>query len=221
MNVIYRKTDEKRQTENRHLPLYAKSCIVVMFFRHMILKRKRSFASFLLLCSWNMSSAQLAAVKTNLLHDALGVPSAGVEVALPSRYTLNVAGTYCPVSYAGDRKWKNWSVRPEVRRWLCTPFCGAFVGVTGECGGFNIQKVPFLGLSHKRAQGTFYGGGLTLGWHEILSPHWGVEGTVGAGLFHVSYSRYEAGRCGYRDRVSSFNAVLPIGTGVSLVYMIR
>ncbi len=221
MNVINKNIYEKQQTDSTSLLFDVESCKFVMLFQKETMKRKKILIFSLLLCVWNAVPAQVVAVKTNLLHDALAVPSAGVEVAFSSHYTLNVMGTYCPFSYSGDRKWKNWSVRPELRRWLCTPFCGAFVGVTAECGGFNIQKVPFWGLSDRRAQGTFYGGGLTVGWHHILSPHWGLESTLGIGMYHVSYSRYLPGTCGYRDRVSSSNAILPVGTGISLVYMLR
>ncbi len=221
MNVVYSKIYEKQMRSEGSPSLRSPFSCIVMFFRYMIFIRREYLSVLFLLCVCSQVPAQIVGVKTNLLYDAAAIPSLGVETALSPHYTLNVSCTYCPLSYSGDRKWKNWSVLPEVRRWLCTPFCGPFVGVSAGFGGFNIQKIPILGLTYRRAQGTFYGGGLTLGWHQILSPHWGLESSVGVGLYHISYSRYQAGRCGYKDRESSLNAILPFGTGISLVYMLR
>ena len=52
--------------------------------------------------------AQYVALKSNLVYDAIAVPSLGSEVRLDSTLTLSVSSTYCPISYDGNRKWKNW-----------------------------------------------------------------------------------------------------------------
>ena len=62
-------------------------------------------------------SAQKLAVKTNLLYDALLIPSLGAELAVGQRSTVNLTATYNPFSF-GERKWKNWSLQPEYRYWL-------------------------------------------------------------------------------------------------------
>ena len=87
--------------------------------------------------------AQYVALKSNLLYDALCIPSLGTEVRLDSTLTLSLSSTYCPISYDGDRKWKNWSVQYEARHWFRKVFNGPFVGICGINGGFNISRVLF------------------------------------------------------------------------------
>ena len=87
--------------------------------------------------------AQHVALKSNLLYDALCIPSLGTEVRLDSTLTLSLSSTYCPISYDGDRKWKNWSVQYEARHWFRKVFNGPFVGICGINGGFNISRVLF------------------------------------------------------------------------------
>ena len=87
--------------------------------------------------------AQYVALKSNLLYDALCIPSLGTEVRLDSTLTLNVSSTYCPISYNENRKWKNWSVQYEARHWFRKVFNGPFVGICGINGGFNISRVLF------------------------------------------------------------------------------
>lgn len=176
-------------------------------------------AAVMLFCIQSLS-AQHIAVKTNLLYDALAVPSLGGELVMDSTHSVCLSATYNPVGY-GRRKWKFWSVSPEIRRWQCLPLTGGFLGAALVAGGFNIQDMGLLHLSGKRAQGTFWGGGLTCGWHKILSAHWSLESGIGISLVHISYSRYLEGACGYKEKDKSYFSVLPFHTGVSLVYIIK
>lgn len=165
--------------------------------------------------------AQYVALKSNLVYDAIAVPSLGGEVRIDSTFTLGVSGTYCPFSFASDRKWKNWSVRPEVRRWFRKSFYGPFVGADIFYGYFNASRVPFIGLKNRRGEGCFIGGGITAGWHKILSPHWGLEFSVAAGYVHISYDKYLNYECGYNEGHNVRNLIMPTGISMSLVYVIR
>ncbi|WP_081784385.1 DUF3575 domain-containing protein [Segatella paludivivens] len=165
--------------------------------------------------------AQYVALKSNLVYDAIAVPSLGSEVRLDSTLTFSLSSTYCPVSYGGTRKWKNWSVQYELRHWFRKSFNGPFVGVCGINGGFNLNRIPFFGLSHHRAEGNFNGAGLSFGWHRILSPHWGIETSVSAGYLHLRYRHYRDGRYGYLEYTKSSDYFGPVGLSVSLVYIIR
>lgn len=174
----------------------------------------------LLLLFFQGALSQRIALKTNLLYDAATVPSLGCEAVLDSTYSVSLTAAYNPFSF-GDKKWKLWAVSPEIRRWQCLPLTGGFVGAAPVIGGFNIQDVGFLGLGGRRAQGSFFGAGLTCGWHAILSSHWSMEFGLGAALLHISYTRYLKGACGYREKDHSYFSVLPFHTGVTLVYIIR
>lgn len=165
--------------------------------------------------------AQYVALKSNLVYDAIAVPSLGAEVRIDSILTVGVSGTYCPFSFASGRKWKNWSVRPEVRRWFRKSFNGPFVGADVFYGYFNASRIPFLGLKDRRGEGRFIGGGFTAGWHRILSPHWGLEFSVAAGYVNISYDKYLNYECGYNEGHNVRNLITPTGISMSLVYVIR
>ncbi|WP_394370794.1 DUF3575 domain-containing protein [Prevotella herbatica] len=165
--------------------------------------------------------AQHVALKSNLLYDALCIPSLGTEVRLDSTLTLSVSSTYCPISYDDNRKWKNWSVQYEARHWFRKSFNGPYIGVFGIHGGFNLSRLPFFHLSHHRAEGNFNGAGLTFGWHRILSPHWGIDTSLSAGYLHLRYRHYREGRYGYLEYTKSHDYVGPVSLSISLVYIIR
>lgn len=174
---------------------------------------------FMLLCCGTVFGQKLA-VKSNLLFDAACIPSGGVEAALGTHVTVQVQGLYNPFSF-GERKWKIWSVEPQVRWWPCTAFSGLFAGVGLSVGGFNLGGLPLSYLKGHRIQGTFLGGGAVVGWHRILSPRWGLEVSVGAGALRARYTRYPKGRC--TSPLGTYSRVVPYPTGlsVSLVYLIR
>ena len=166
-------------------------------------------------------SAQHVALKSNLLYDALCIPSLGTEVRIDSTLTLSVSSTYCPISYGSDRKWKNWSVQYEARHWFRKVFHGPYIGVFGIHGGFNLSRIPVFHLSHHRAEGNFNGAGLTFGWHRILSPNWGLDTSLSAGYVHLRYRHYREGNYGYLEYTKGRDYVGPVSLSVSLVYIIR
>ncbi|MDN5553882.1 DUF3575 domain-containing protein [Prevotella sp.] len=165
--------------------------------------------------------AQYVVLKSNLLYDALFIPSLGTEVRLDSTFTLNISSTYCPISYNDNRKWKNWSVLYEARHWFRKSFNGPYIGVFGIHGGFNLSRLPIFHLSHHRAEGNFNGAGLTFGWHKILSPHWGIDTSLSVGYLHLRYRHYREGTYGYLEYTKGRNYVGPVSLSVSLVYIIR
>jgi hypothetical protein len=168
-----------------------------------------------------LCQAQSIAIKNDALYDALLIPNLGMETKIGERTTLDIEGTYDPITFPGRRKWKNWLVQPELRHWGCVPFFGMFVGINGMAGGFNVARVPVFNFDEKRIQGTFYGGGLTLGNHHIISPHWGLETKVNLDFVHISYSRYRCSKCGYKEENVTTNYIGPTRVSVSLVYIIR
>lgn len=162
-------------------------------------------------------AAQMVAVKTNLLYDALLVPSLGAELGVGQRTTVNLMGTFNPFTM-GERKWKNWSLQPEYRYWLHRAFTGPFVGANALVGGFNINKVRVGNLYDHQRQGTMLGGGLSLGYHLILSTRFSLELAAGADFLYCTYDRYTDGAL---DGRYHSGLILPVGTGVNLVYILR
>lgn len=160
--------------------------------------------------------AQTWALKTNLATDALLIPTLGAEYALNDRSSICLTGTYMPFT-VGDKKYKNWSIQPELRFWRYEPYDGWFLGVNAIGGGFNINNVHVGGLYGKQRQGKFVGGGLSAGYHFFLSDYWGLELSVGFDALYCNYERFLDGNS--EGRHSSFT-VLPIGTCINIVYII-
>lgn len=164
-----------------------------------------------------MSSAQHLAVKTNLIYDACLVPSLGAECVLGKHCSLGVMGTYNPFG-SGDRKWLNYSVQPELRLWSHRAFTGPFFGINGIGGGYNVNGLNLFGHKSGHRQGYFYGGGISAGWHFILSTRFSLETVIGASFVHADYDLIENRRL---KESGCINTVAPFGTGINLVYIIN
>lgn len=153
----------------------------------------------ILLCLLPLASfGQSVAVKSNLLHDAATTLNLGAEVRLSGRMTLDVPVSYNP--WEGDRQFQLLMAQPELRYWFCESFNGAFVGLHGHLGEYDVQnvKLPFdayPALKQWRYSGTFYGGGLSLGYQWVLGNRWGLEVALGGGYARMDYERYTCGDC--------------------------
>jgi len=166
--------------------------------------------------------AQRLAVKNDAIYDALLIPNLGMELKTGGHTTVDVEAIYDPISFQSDKKWKNWSVQPEVRFWGCKPFSGMFIGLNALAGGFNVARIPVFDFNDKRAQcHLFYGGGVTLGNHYVISPRWGVETKVSLDFVHIEYSRYRCGTCGYKEDDIVTNYAGPTSLSVALIYVIK
>lgn len=170
---------------------------------------------------------QAVAVKSNLLADALVSPNLGVEVALSSGWTLDVSAHYQPFAADNGKRWKHWMLKPEFRRWLCTSFAGHFFGAHLLGGRFNVGDVrlPFnimKGTRYNRYEGWALGAGVSYGYHWVLSPHWGIEASLGVGGAYLHYDRYRCGHCGKKlERSASKTYLGPTQAAISLVYIIQ
>lgn len=165
--------------------------------------------------------AQYVSLSTNMLYDSALMPSLGINLKVDSTWTLGVSSTYCPISYSNGRKWKNWSVQPELRHWFRKAMSGPYIGLCTVHGGFNFGRIPLLGLNNHRVQGNFNGVGISLGRHRILSPHWGIESSFSLGYVHLRYRRYREGQFGYMEYNRGHDYVGPISVNISLVYIIK
>ena len=191
------------------------------------MKRRGYISVFLtvLLCAGKLG-AQTVAVKSNLLADMLTSPNLGVEVRLSERFTLEAGFHYNPFSAGSDKRWKHWFVQPELRYWMCQPYGGHFFGAGLMYGVYNVGKIKlpfgmFSGVRSARYEGYFTGAGLTYGYHFILSPHWSIEASIGAGFLHTGYKRYRCLHCGEKTGSGNKNYLAPTKAAVSLVYMIK
>ena len=173
--------------------------------------------------------AQNAAVKTNLLSDALLNPNVAVEVGLAPKWTLDVSGEFNLWTLSHHRRWKHWVVQPEARYWFCDRFSGHFVGAHLLGGQYNVGGLDldfsFLGthfskLKDTRYQGWFAGAGVAYGYDWVLSEHWNLEAEIGIGWTYTRYDRFRCAGCGKKvEENKPHNYFGPTKAAVNIVYV--
>lgn len=125
--------------------------------------------ALVLLCwlglSWQ-ASAQSFSLKTNLLYWGTLTPNLSGEIALNSRYSLDLQAAYRPWGGIKAFDMRFWLAQPELRYWFCETFEGHFMGL-------HLHGAQYDGAIHDRHyDGYLAGGGFTYGYQWILSPHW-------------------------------------------------
>ena len=171
------------------------------------IKIKLIIALLLLAGAASSSFAQKAALKTNLVSDALLSPNLAVEVGLAPKWTLNVAGQFNLWSVDGH-KWRHWLAQPEARYWFCRRFQGHFLGLHAIGGEFNAGNVDlpvkFLGSDFHKLKDRRYEG-------------WGVG--AGIGWIHARFDEYPCAVCGTKLGSGHHNYFGPTKVAVNLEYV--
>lgn len=160
--------------------------------------------------------AQRVALKTNALYWATATPNLGLEFRLNRHLTLGVEGavnklkvnsidTRAEMAAAEMRYW--FSARPQARH---------FVGLLGTAGNYNVL------LKDTRHNGDAMGFGLTYGYSFVLSRHWSLEATVGAGAMRRREKRYDDATepAPEAPNYDKWNFA-PLKAGISFVYLIK
>lgn len=155
--------------------------------------------------------------KTNLLGDAIVVPSIGVEFQIAERLSLDLQGWYTNknIFVPADEHANVYGFSPELRWWMGnrTMRKGSFVGLHGRCAWYTMQWRDGLlyqngpedvwegnyhnaGNSHPAwSAGITYGYSLGLG----RKAHWGLEFLIGIG-----YANYTQNTAAYANEIWEF-----------------
>lgn len=165
--------------------------------------------------------AQTLALKTNLVSDAVLVPSLGAEAVVYDRWSVCVSGSFMPVRQSPNHYWRTFSVQPEGRYWLTVPLAGPFVGLGYQFRGYNLGGLPFSHLNDSRSQGRMQGVGISCGWHRILSTRWSLEASAMLGWAHLDYDHYAEPRSDIVVSRWKANYIGPLDLALSLVYIIK
>lgn len=131
------------------------------------------------------------AVRTNLLYDAMLLPTLGVEWRVSSDWGVKLDGSFAHWSGGEGKVQKVWLLNPEVRRYLLRNK-RFYVGVSGGYGEYNIYKYPLGGLFSKDTgyQGSLWSAGLTVGYQLCLSRHFSVDFNLGLGYTRSEYDSF-------------------------------
>lgn len=167
--------------------------------------------------------AQVVAVKTNLLSDAMTTPSLGVEVGFHTHFSVDVSGGYNPWNLSGGKSLQHWLVQPEVRYWVHERFNGHYVGLHALYMDYDFAgyTLPFGMKAENQYKGNGYGGGLSYGYQLYISPHWNIEFTAGFGYINFEYDKYifpgEDAKIGkFRNQYWGITKA-----GISIMYIIK
>lgn len=167
------------------------------------------------------ASGQKLAVQTNLLSDAVTVPSVGVEFTIAHRWTLNTNLEWMPFYQSHNHYVRTLKLQPEARFWFRAPFTGPFIGPSAHMRFYNMGGLPVLGLRNERIQGSFWSVGVTAGWHFTLSDRWGLEPALTLGYGYADFRRYAEPRSRIVDRKGFLHYFGPTSANLQLVYMLR
>ena len=166
--------------------------------------------------------AQNVSVRTNLAWDAVAEPNLGLEIQAGDHWSVGAdAGLKAwPRWLAWDWDsnntvhWRNFAVVPEVRYYFDQVFRGFFAGADAVYTHYNVGNVQFpFGLYPEakdyRLQGSFWGGGLFMGYAWWMGSHWRMELEAGAAGGLAAYDRYDCAHCGTNLAEERKVAVVP------------
>lgn len=169
------------------------------------------------------------AIKTNLLSGAFLTPSLSFEVpAINDHWTIDLTGEYNNWNAWDEQKWKHWTVQPELRYWFSEAFNHWFMGVHALGGEYNFghlnHRLPFFwgdlrDMKNYRFQGSFFGGGLGVGYAWQWTRHWGLSAEVGFGYMRMKADKFECTECERKvEEDIKYNYVGPTKAALNLVY---
>lgn len=189
--------------------------------------KKYLVIAFLMVAGALSMSAQKAALKTNLISDAVTTPNLGFEFRMAPKWTFDITGQLNGWNIH-NRRWKHWMVQPEARVWFCEAFQGSFWGLHAIGGQFNIgnidNNIKFLGsdfskLKDHRYQGWGVGAGIAYGYDWILAKHWNLEFEIGVGWIYTKFDRYPCTVCGTKDGSGHHNYFGPTKLALAIEYV--
>lgn len=126
-------------------------------------------------------------VKTNLLYDAVLMPSLEVEYRFNERWSVNLEGTMAWWHNDGRHKYYQLAtISPEARYWFKPQGRrkGHYVSLFGGFGWYDLEN----GGKGYRGEGEFVGAGY--GYMFPVGKYFSFEAGLGLGYMHTKYDEY-------------------------------
>ena len=170
------------------------------------------------------SSAQRIAIYNNVFYDAIGALSAGVDVRLSRKTSLDVYGSIRPWKRTEDAVHKHWLVQTQLRLWPCQVMNGFFWGPYAHVAEFNIGNRDLLfgvlrSLKPYRYEGWMAGVGMGVGYEFALTRHLNIGVEAGAGYTYIDYRKYNCEVCGVLKEDSVYHYFGPSRLGVNIIFV--
>ena len=131
--------------------------------------------------------AQNLVIKTNLLYDALLMPSLEAEYRFNDRWTVNLEGEVAWWSKKSKHKYYQIAtISPEARYWFKThkPWHGHYVGLFAGGSWYDLEN------GKRGYKGELLITGLSYGYMFPVGRNLSFEAGIGLGFLHTSYEEY-------------------------------
>lgn len=163
------------------------------------------------------------AVHTNVLYDAMLLPTLGVEWRANRDLGIKLDGSLAWWGGETGKVQKMWVLNPEVR-WYLLRDKRFYAGAAGNYGQYNIYKYAIGSIVSKDTgyQGSMWNAGVTVGYQLYLSRCFSVDFNLGLGYMRFDYDTFGItdGVRVYKERERSKNFWGPTQAGISLVWTI-
>lgn len=163
------------------------------------------------------------AVRTNVLYDAMLLPTLGVEWRINSTFGVKLDGSLARWGGSHGKVQKMWLLNPEVR-WYLLRDRRLYAGVSGSYGEYNLYKYPLGNLCSKDTgyQGKLWNAGLTVGYQLRLSRSFSVDFNFGLGYTCSDYDSFGLtdGVRVFKERDKSKHFWGPTQAGINLSWTI-
>ncbi len=163
------------------------------------------------------------AVRTNVLYDAMLLPTLGVEWRVNPDLGVKLDGSLAWWGSETGKTMKVWLLNPEVR-WYLLHDKRFYAGVSGSYGKYNIYKYMVGSILSKDTgyQGSLWSAGLTVGYQLYLSRNFSVDFNLGLGYVRSEYDSFGMtdGVRVYKERDKSKNFFGPTQVGINLIWTI-
>lgn len=162
------------------------------------------------------------AVRTNLLYDAMLLPTLGIEWRISPSAGIKLDGSR---SWWGnsDKTQKFWMISPEVR-WYLLRNKRLYAGLAANIGQANVYKFPLGSVlsSDTGYQGDFWGAGISVGYQLYLSRRLSLDFNLGLGYTRFDYDTFGVidGVRVIQGRDCTKNFWGPTQAGISLMWTI-
>ena len=193
-------------------------------FLTMKFKKAIIFLLFLPFMGCLSTYGQHIAINNNLLFDAAGALSAGVEIPFSQKTSFEVYGSLRPWKRGEQTVHKHWTVQGQYRIWPCQVMNGFFFGPYVHFSEFNIGNRDLCfgllgGLKPRRYEGWLAGGGMGAGYEYAIAKHWNVGAEFGLGYTYIDYKKYDCEICGSLRKDDVYHYVGISRLSLSLIYV--
>lgn len=169
-------------------------------------------------------------LRTNLLYWLTSTPNIGVDYRIAEHWSVSMATGFNAFKFPNhlnstgslvNPKLSHWTLQADGKYWLRNDFRGFNIGLNIIGGEFNVGGFSFPRfLRDSRYEGWGLGGGVNVGYAHKFSSRLGLEASLGGGLFHLNYAKYDCGSCGHHRKSRSRNHPAITKAEISLFYII-